>query len=229
MIFRRLSYALFFCLFLFACNGVPLTTLWKMRKIDPLSVDPAQVRIAIRGPAWLTPKFADMKLLVRMDIWNRNPLFYVFRLNQIDASSESTALSRAGLSLDGLSFLEIDPSEIVALREAQANINEFKKAGYQGGTSVGLWNRDLSGCSDFKPPEGPILMDVYVHLSDESGWMTFFEKQDFRDKIGNNLMAMACETDSSPAPAEPRAALSAKSLKSRAKEFRGGVSYQFAK
>lgn len=48
-----------------------------------------------------------------------------------------------------------------------------KKAGYQGGSLVTLWIRDLSGGTDFKPPEGPTLMDVNVRLSNESDWTPF--------------------------------------------------------
>ena len=50
------------------CNGVSLATIWKMHKFDPLTADPAQVRIALRGPDWMAPMFGDMKLLIKTDI-----------------------------------------------------------------------------------------------------------------------------------------------------------------
>ena len=211
------------------CNDVSLATIWKMRRIDPLTADPAQVRIALRGPDWMAPMFGDMKLLIKTDIWNHDALSYAFRLKQIDASRDEAALRRDGLASEGLSILEIDPTETGAMREAAENIHAYKKAGYQVATSVALWNRDLSGCTNFRPPEGPVIMDVYLHLDDASGWMPLFEKRDFSGEIGKiDQKGLDCENDvkfdTSEMKTKPSAAAAAKSHK---RELRGGVSFQF--
>lgn len=222
--------ALVVCLLLAGCNGVSLTTIWKMRKIDPLAIDLAQVRIALRGPDWMAPMFGDMKLLIKTDIWNHDALSYTFRLKKIDAFRDEAALRRDGLASEGLSILEIDPTETGAMREAAENIHAYKKAGYQGATSVALWNRDLSGCTNFRPPEGPVIMDVYLHLDDASGWMPLFEKRDFSGEIGKiEQNGMNCDNDVKSSAAKTKAAPMVGAVKSHTKELHGGVSVQSEK
>lgn len=226
----RFVIALFASLLLVGCNGVSLTTIWKIRKSDPLMADPAQVRIALRGPEWMTPMFDDLKIFIKADFWKHSPLSYVFRLRKIDASREGAALSSAGLAPEGLTILQVDPVETASMREALENILAYKKAGYPGGTSVALWNRDLSGCTNFRPPEGPVIMDVYVRLDDASGWMPLFEKRDFSGEIGkSDQTGLICESEAKFNAAESKTAPSAATAKSRTKDLRGGVSFQFNK
>jgi hypothetical protein len=226
----RLSMVVIVCLFLAGCNGVPLTTIWKMRKLDPLTADPAQVRIALRGPEWMAPMFDDMKILIRSNVWHHDPLSYAFQLKKIDAAREGAELRSAGLAPEGLTILQVNPVENASMREALESILAYKKAGYQGATSVALWNRDLSGCTGFLPPEGPIIMDVYVHLDDSSGWMPLFENRDFSDEIGKIDQTSAnCEIDTKMNAAKTGAVSSSATAKSRTKDLRGGVSFQFKK
>lgn len=226
----RLSLVVTVYLFLAGCNGVPLTTIWKMRKLDPLTADPAQVRIALRGPQWMAPMFDDMRIRIRSDVWHHDPLSYTFHLKKVDAAREGAALGRAGLASEDLTILQVDPVETASMREALESILAYKKAGYQGATSVALWNRDLAGCTDFRLPEGPIIMDVYVHLDDSSGWMPLFENRDFSDEIGKIDQSGAnCEIDAKMNAAKTGPAPSSATAKSRTKELRGGVSFQFKK
>lgn len=210
------------------CNDVSLATIWKMRRIDPLTADPAQVRIALRGPDWMAPMFGDMKLLIKTDIWNHDALSYAFRLKQIDASRDEAALRRDGLASEGLSILEIDPTETGVMREALENFHAYKKAGYQVANSVALWNRDLSGCTNFRPPEGPVIMDVYLHLDDANGWTPLFERRDFSSEIGKiDQKGPDCENDVKFNTSEMKTMPSAAAEKSHKRELRGGVSFQF--
>jgi hypothetical protein len=230
MISARPLFASVVLLFIAGCNGFSLTTALKMRKFDPLTADPMEVRIALRGPEWMVPSFDDMKILIKADVWHHDPLSYAFRLKKVMASREGAALRSAGVAPEGLTILEVDPLETASMREALASILAYKKAGYQVAISVALWNRDLSGCTDFRPPEGPVIMDVYVHLDDSSGWMPLFEKRDFSHEIGKTDQTRAnCEADAKVNAAETRAAPSSATAKARAKELRGGVSFQFGK
>lgn len=230
MAFARLPLVLFLSLLLASRNGVSVATIWKMRKFDPLTADPARVRIALRGPAWMAPMFDDMKILIRSDIWHHDPLSYAFQLKKVDGAREGAELRSAGLAPEGLTILQVDPVENASMRKALESILAYKKAGYQGATSVALWNRDLSGCTDFRPPEGPIIMDVYVHLDDSSGWMPLFENRDFSDEIGKiDQTGANCEIDTKMNAAKTGAVSSSAISKSRTKKLRGGVSFQFKK
>lgn len=114
------------------------------------------------------------------------------------------------------------------MRAALENILVYREAGYPGGTSVALWNRDLSGCTNFRPPEGPVIIDVYLHLDDASGWMPLFEKRDFSGEIGKiDQKGPDCENDVKFDTSEMKTKPSAAAAKSHKRELRGGVSFQF--
>ncbi len=137
------------------------------------------------------------------------------------------ALALAALSYPGARDTAVAAWRGGAMSEAAENIHAYKKARYQGTTSVALWNRDLSGCTNFRPPEGPVIMDVYLHLDDASGWMPLFEKRDFSGEIGKiEQNGMNCDNDVKSSAAETKAAPLAGAVKSRTKELRGGVSVQ---
>lgn len=221
---------LFAALFLRGCNGVSLSTLWKMRKLDLARIDPAQVRIVLRSPDWMTPMLEDIHLFIKADIWGKESNAYIFRMKKVLRSDDTSAIMSAGLDPTNLSILEIDASERRSLGEALENIGAFKKAGYQLGISVGLWNRDLSGCTNFRPPEGPVIMDVYLHLDDASGWVPLFEKRDFSGEIGKiEQNGMNCDNDVKSSAAKTKAAPMVGAVKSHTKELHGGVSVQSEK
>ena len=73
-------------------------------------------------------------------------------------------------------------------------------------------------------------MDVYVRLDDASGWMPLFEKRDFSGEIGkSDQTGLICESEAKFNAAESKTAPSAATAKSRTKDLRGGVSFQFNK
>ncbi len=222
-----------FCaaLFLCGCNGVSLATLWKMRKINPLTTDPAQLRIALRAPEWMTPLLDHAQLRIRADIWGGEPIVGSFRLSRTNDPRDVTALRDAGLNSENMLFFAVASSATRSMRDILEQISAVKKTGHVGRMSVGLWNRDLAGCTSFQLPEGPVIVDVYVRLNDATGWVPFYEGHDFRAEIDSDRQSMnasVCDNDKDRNVGNHDAG-SGRVTKLQARELKGAVSFQSGK
>ena len=59
--------ALITVIVLSACTSVPLTTLYKLHKIDPMEADPAQIKVAIRADDRIGIREGGAKIEVKFD------------------------------------------------------------------------------------------------------------------------------------------------------------------
>lgn len=108
----RLSLALIFFVFLTACNGASLQTIWKLRNLGIGTLDPSQVRIAINAPGWMAPMLDDLQLAGHLQPSGREAISGVFRLRRIDLPDDVTAIQRVGLAVDNPSIFEIAQQDL---------------------------------------------------------------------------------------------------------------------
>lgn len=101
----RFTLMLFVPLFLAACNGASLQTIWKLRNLGIGTLDPSQVRIAINAPGWMGAMLDDLQLSAHLQPSGREAISGVFRLRRVDLPDDGAAIQRAGLAADNSRYL----------------------------------------------------------------------------------------------------------------------------
>jgi hypothetical protein len=170
-----------FCLGLAACNGVPISTQWKLRNFSASTADVAQIRLAVRAPTWATPTPEKSILAAKYDFDDGSPGRKIdIRLRRGDHAEDRAELARLAPG-GGLVVYEAAPGEYAAARALQSEIEAAKQAGRHGRGFVELGGS--LACRTGPIPEGPILIDAYIHASDEIGWLPLVEREEMRDRL----------------------------------------------
>lgn len=180
----RLLLAVFAALALSACNGVPLSTQWKLRHFDLGTADISKLRVALRAPGWTTP--TPGKTVLEATLAPRSPESgerkLKIHLHQGLHLDDTADIAHIGNSDTPFAIYEIAPRDLAAARAFQ---EEAQKRKQEGGSGKGSGIKLQSGvaCRRGEIPDGPILIDAYIHVDDETGWLPLLEGLDVRPSL----------------------------------------------
>ncbi|GLI94176.1 hypothetical protein [Methylocystis echinoides] len=163
------------------CNDVPISTQWKLRGFDLGVADMSQLRVAARAPSWASPTPEKTFIAARIDIGDGGAGRALdIHLRRAAHPEDRAALARLAPASESLVVYEVAPGDLPAVRALQLEAQQAKAAGRRGRIDV---RGDLA-CRSEPIPEGPILVDVFIHASDEIGWLPLLERYDLRANAG---------------------------------------------
>jgi hypothetical protein len=176
---RRIFLALL--LPLAACNGAPVSTQWKLRNFSVGTADLARLRVAMRGPDWLTPTPENAAIDLRY--WRdggdeARAQILALRLQRAAHPGDREALTALG-GAPSLMIVELAPRSLGAARSAQQEAARLRAEGARTRGKI-----DFSGsfaCRRTEIPPGPIAIDVFIHADDETGWLPLYADYDARE------------------------------------------------
>lgn len=166
------SLALASALFLSACNGVPLSTQWKLRSFDLSTADVAPLRVALRAPDWLEPTPTSARVVVAYWREGEEAAKRVLTIRLVSGAKAEDGPILAGLESTlsgGLVVFEADRRDLAAIRAAQEEGMRWRESGAKAHGSL-----ELDGglfCRRAEIPAGAVIFDVYVHTDDALGWL----------------------------------------------------------
>lgn len=222
----RLSLTLFVYLFLAACNGASLQTIWKLRDVDLGTLEPTKVRIAINAPKWMEPMLDDLQLAVVTQPSGRETTTSLFQLRMVDRPEDLAAIHSAGLAADNLSIFEFVPQELKRIRQFQSQMIALKKTEDSGVESYQLQRKGRAVCLSFPPPGAPTAVDIYLHPTDEIGWVLIERDVDIRELDLADGMPAPDEAACRNVSGREQDAIAGKASGARVKKLHGGVSIQ---
>ena len=188
----RISLAGLACLialFLAGCSGMPLTSMYKLSRMDPMDADPVQIKVAVRadeaigigkGDAQIEFKFdaedgslsIDEIYLIEMD---RDPIVY-------------GALYADKKPGESITVLGLTPSDAERMKQLQLEMAQFRKGDVEGSGSLRV---NLSGmCLHNKMPPGEVQLDLFLQTSEQEGFFLMAKNLDMREVMaeeGRNM------------------------------------------
>jgi len=164
-----------------ACNGAPISTQWKLRDFNASTADLAQLRVAIRGPDWVTPTPENAAIEVRY--WRdggdeARAQTLALRLQRAAHPGDRETLTALG-GAPSLTIVELTPRSLGAARSAQQEAARFKTEGAR--TRGRMIMSGSFACRRTEVPVGPIAIDVFIHADDETGWLPLYADYDARE------------------------------------------------
>ncbi len=146
---------------------------------DPLELDPAEVKFAVRGPEVLQLRDGDFKLTFKYEhpaIPKGQEQSFSFEKDTTTAlPQEITADLHTGEKAEIYAFT---PDSIKKWRQLQQEIQALKQAGNpgKGAISVSL----ASGCKTGPLPAGPLYVGVYTQTRKDQDFFELMPKMDLR-------------------------------------------------
>ncbi len=167
-----LAISLIIAIFVSGCSGMPISTMAKLGRLDPMEANPAQVRIAIRadqrimvpdGGATVTLKFEANDGELHIDDTYvleivRNP---VLTAELIDGK-------RRG---EGVTVLRLSERDAEKMTRARTLLKAYTDGRRSGALTFGSDLRDL--CVSSPLPAGNVLVDIFMQTSNSGGYFVF--------------------------------------------------------
>jgi len=179
---HRLGAACAALLSLSACNGAPLVTQWKLRNFDIAKADVPQLRVAMRGPDWVQP--TPDKSTIEVSYWREGgdeagKRQFTLRLQRGAHPEDAPVLAQLAGGPAPVVY-EAAARDIPLIKAAQEQARQWRESGARTRGKLRLTG-SLACRRTPQLPGGPILIDVFVHADNETGWLPLYEQRDALD------------------------------------------------
>jgi hypothetical protein len=170
------------------CTHVPVKTMWDLRRFDPMTADPALLRVAFAAPAVYAPRPGGAKMTIfqaRRSGRDRREIEIV--LEEVSLASE-TCLSRVrpkvGQVLHAYRIPQTDIPRLVELRR-----EALARAAEEPGAFTGSFSVGVDGCrvGDVALPDA-VRVSTWIRTGESDGYIPLIEDFDLVAELGREKL-----------------------------------------
>jgi len=174
-----------------ACSHVPVETMWKLRKFDPMTADPATIRAAVAAPALYAPREGGAKMVLTQTRRGGEEVMRLeIVLEEVPVVSE-TGLARVrprrGSVLRAYRIGDKDVPRLIEARRQAAERSAKEPGVYAGSFAVGV-----DGCrvGDVALPE-EVRVSTWIKTADTDGYIPLIDDIDLVATVGRDKLLEA--------------------------------------
>lgn len=170
-------------LLLAGCGHVPVSTMVKLRSFDPLTVDVAALRIAMRAPGWLEPVPGGAFIeLTAKEKGKTEPLLKErFALEPAGEGAELDQLREFEKKGDRIWAFRLGKKEAERLRAIQAQMRAIRAVtNAQTPKRDVILTSEIKGCRRGEGATGPVIGTTYLKPDAETGYLVLLRDMDLR-------------------------------------------------
>ena len=162
---------------------MPFTTMVKIKNIDPLEIDPAQFRIAIRADERISIREGGATVSLKLDAEDGSLHIDDTYIIEIIADPILTPELIDGMRPgEAVTVLQLSDSDARKMARVQSLLIPFTEGERAGSLSFGV---DISGVCTHSPiPPGKVPVDIFMQASDSDGFFVFNRNLDLRGIAG---------------------------------------------
>jgi len=177
---RNLFVSLFILtLYLTGCVGMPLTTAMKLRKVNPLEVDPAQLKVAVRADKSIGIREGGVHVLLKFiaDDGSLN-IDDTYVVEVVRNPILPPELFRGKPTSETVTVLQLSDSDARKMTRVQSLLKPYTDGQASGSLSFGV---DVKGvCAHGSVPTGTLLIDIFVQANNIDGFLAVTKDLDLR-------------------------------------------------
>ena len=165
-----IKYLLTFIVFgqLMACAGMPFSSMLKMRNLEPLETDPAQISIAIITHKGLAFRDGDTSLAIGFRSDNAEHNFQNTFVASLDHNPNIKVLQEERGSDENITLFYLAEEAANEMRETQNKIKAIRNADTEGEGSLSI--NVNTGCFKEKKPDS-LYASIFVKFNNEQGYI----------------------------------------------------------
>jgi len=167
-----------------ACTAIPISSMYSLSKLDPMKIDPEQIRVAIRvnKDVNVTRGSAQISIGYKAEDDSINEEFE-FDVQLTNALTLTPTLTRGSLPNDLVTVMSLTPEDARTMRNLQRRILEYKAAGIEGEGSFSLRVGDL--CLDKALPDDDVPLTLFLKTETAEDYIVFI-KTELHDLFSDN-------------------------------------------
>jgi len=177
---NNLTLPLIFVLLLTGCASMPLTTMFKLHKVDPMEIDPAQLKVAIRVDERISIRKGGAHISLKFDAedgsLNIDDTYIIEIIRNPILTPEFFDDKEPW---ESVTVLQLSDSDAQKMSRAQSLLKPYSQGQRSGSLSFGV---NIHGvCAHSPIPAGKVLADIFMQTSNSDGFFAFTRDLDLRE------------------------------------------------
>jgi len=169
-----------FALLLAGCTSMPISSMYKLSRMDPMEADPAQIKVAVRADESIGIGKGDAQIEFKFDAEDDSLNIDEIYLIEVERNPvlhrELYADKKSG---ESITVLGLTTSDARRMRELQREMAPFRDGDVEGSGSLRV---NLSGmCVHDKMPTGEVELDLFLQTSEQDGFFVIAKNLDMRE------------------------------------------------
>lgn len=157
-----------------ACSNMPLSTMYKMIRLNPLDIDPRQLVVLVRVPEGMKVRHGDIVIDFEFQTEQPNVSFNHKFLVQVNSDYPiPEALTQDIHMNEHITIFKLSKEDALAMYNGQQAVKSYRVDHEDGAGSFGL--KIQSACRDENFSVNDSKLDVYVKLKDDEEFFIFTE------------------------------------------------------
>ena len=196
----RISLAVLGCLivlFLTGCTSMPLTTMYKLSRMDPMDADPAQIKVAVRADEAIGIGKGDAQIEFKFDAEDNSlNIDEIYLIEVVRNPVVHGELYADKKPRESITVLVLTTSDAERMKQLQLAMASFRNGDVKGSRTLSV---NLSGmCLHSKMPPGEVQLDIFLQTSEQEGFFVMAKNLDMREVMAEE----GTDMDELPACAE---------------------------
>jgi len=176
---------------LVACTAIPISSLYSLSKIDPMKIDPEQIRVAIRVDESVNATRGNAQITMGYKAEEAGiDEVHEFDVQLTSAQTLTPKLTRGMLAGERVTVMSLSPEDAHTMKDFQQRLYQYKAAGIEGDGSFNLRLKDL--CLDSALPDGDIPLTLFFKTESQEEYIVFvkYELHDLFSDTDSDIDAL---------------------------------------
>jgi hypothetical protein len=165
-----------------ACTSIPITSLYKLYKLDPFSMSPQELRIIVRADESISIRKGNVSMKIGFKAHDDSLTIDDTYLVDVERNGSLPAdVLDDREPNEALTLLRLSQADAKQLAETQQLLKPYAES--DGDTGEGSFGINIANVCLTKPiPAGKSRLTVYLQSSAEDGFFVFLKNLDMRKK-----------------------------------------------
>jgi hypothetical protein len=176
---------------------MPLTTMYKLSRMDPMDADPAQIKVAVRADEAIGIGKGDAQIEFKFDAEDDSlHIDEIYLIEVVRNPVVHGELYADKKPRESITVLGLTTSDAERMRQLQLAMASYRNGDVKGSGSLRV---NLSGmCLHNKMPPGEARVDIFLQTSEQEGFFVMAKNVDMREVLAEE----GTDMDELPACAE---------------------------
>jgi hypothetical protein len=160
-----------------ACTSIPISSMYKLSRIDFMTTDLQRMRVALTLPNDLRPQQGGVHMDLAYQQGEKPEEKRVIKLEEATAAADIVGLPKPPEGEKTYVF-RLSTSDVATLNKIRNDATAAKSKGQKGSLSMGIAAKEF--CANTKIPSTPLLVTTYVYTSENNEYVVLTRDIDLR-------------------------------------------------